>query len=99
VLVVGEIRRGVERLRRRDPEQAAILETWLALLLRTYSDRVLPITADIAEEWGRMNVPDPISPIDGLMAATAKVRRFTLVTRNTAHFARTGVPLLNPFEP
>jgi predicted nucleic acid-binding protein len=51
-----------------------------------------------AEEWGRMNVPDPISIIDGLMAATAKVRNMTFVTRNTADVARTGVRLLNPFD-
>lgn len=99
VLVVGEVRQGIERLRRRDPVQAAVYEAWLAGLHRDYADRILPITADIAEEWGRMNVPDPVATIDGLLAATAKARRLTLVTRNTADLVRTGVPLLNPFEP
>ncbi|MBI5547032.1 MAG: PIN domain-containing protein, partial [Deltaproteobacteria bacterium] len=63
-----------------------------------YADRLLPITAEIAEEWGRLNVPDPLPVIDGLMAATAKAHGLTLVTRNTVDVARTGVPLLNPFE-
>ncbi len=99
VLVVGEIRQGIERLRRRDPAQAAVYEAWLAGLHRDYASRILPITADIAEEWGRMNVPDPVATIDGLLAATAKARGLTLVTRNTADLVRTGVPLLNPFEP
>jgi predicted nucleic acid-binding protein len=45
-----------------------------------------------------MNVPDPISSRDGLMAATAKVRNMTFVTRNTSDVAMTGVRLLNPFE-
>jgi toxin FitB len=99
VLVVGEIRRGIEGLRRRDPAQAAVFESWLAGLRRHYADRILPITVEVAEEWGRMNVPDPIPAIDGLLAATAKVRGLTLVTRNTADFVCTGVPLLNPFEP
>ena len=45
-----------------------------------------------------MNVPDPISIVDGLMAATAKARNMTFVTRNTSDVARTGVRLLNPFD-
>ena len=98
VLVVGEIHRGIAQLRRRDPQQAAVYEAWLARLREDYADRILPITVDIAEEWGRMNVLDPVPVIDGLMAATAKVRGLTLVTRNTADLIRTGVPLLNPFE-
>ncbi len=97
VLVVGEIRQGIERLRRRDPAQAAVYEAWLAALRRDYADRILPVTADIAEAWGRLNVPDSVPVIDGLLAATAQVWAFTLVTRNTADLARTGVRLLNPF--
>ena len=99
VLVVGEIRQGIERLRRRDPAQAAVYEAWLAALRRDYADRILPVTADIAEAWGRLNLPDPVPVIDGLLAATAQVRDLTLVTRNSADLARTGVRLLNPFAP
>jgi predicted nucleic acid-binding protein len=99
VLVVGEIRRGVERLRRRDPAQAAVFETWLTILRQDFADRILPITTDIAGEWERLNVPDPVLVVDGLLAATAKAWGWTLVTRNTADLARTGVRLLNPFTP
>jgi predicted nucleic acid-binding protein len=98
VLVIGEIRQGIEGLRR-DPIQASHLESWLAGLRRSYADRILPIDLEAAEEWGRMNVPDPISTRDALMAATAKVRNMTFVTRNTADVARTGVRLLDPFVP
>ena len=98
VLVVGEIRQGIERLRRRHPTQAAVFEAWLVTLRRDYADH-LPIPAEIAEEWGRLNVPDPVPAIDGLLAATARVHRLTFVTRNTADVARTGVQLLNPFAP
>ena len=98
VLVIGEIRQGIEGLRRRDPLQASHLESWLAGLRRGYADRILPIDLAAAEEWGRMNVPDPISSRDGLMAATAKVRNMTFVTRNTTDVARTGMRLLNPFD-
>jgi predicted nucleic acid-binding protein len=99
VLVVGEIRQGIERLRRRDRSQAVVFETWLSALLSGYADRIIPVTAEVAEEWGRMNVPDPLPMIDGLMAATAKLRGWTFVTRNVADLARCGVRLLNPFEP
>jgi toxin FitB len=98
VLVVGEIRQGIEGLRRRDPVQADHLEVWLSGLRRHYGDRILPIDLEIAEEWGRMNAPDPISSRDGLMAATAKVRNMTFVTRNTSDVVRTGVRLLDPFD-
>jgi len=98
VLVICEIRQGIEGLRGRDPVQADHLEAWLSDLRRRYADRLLPIDLEIAEEWGRMNAPDPISSRDGLMAATAKVRNMTFVTRNTSDVARTGVRLLNPFD-
>jgi predicted nucleic acid-binding protein len=97
-LVVGEIRRGVERLKRRDPHQAEIYEAWLGTVLRDYAERVLPVDAETADEWGRMSVPDPVPVVDGLMAATAKVRGMTFVTRNTADLQRTGVRVLNPFS-
>jgi toxin FitB len=98
VLVVGEVRQGIERLRRRDPTQAGVFEAWLQTIHQEYADRILPITGEVAEEWGRMNVPDPLSVIDGLMAATAKVNRLTFATRNVANLAHTGTRLLNPFE-
>jgi len=97
VLVIGEIRQGIEGLRGRDPTQAGHLETWLSGLRHRYADRILPIDLETAEEWGRMNAPNPISSRDGLMAATAKVRGMTYVTRNTADVERTGVRVLNPF--
>lgn len=98
VLVVGEIRQGIEGLRRRDLIQAEHLERWLTELRRQYANRILYIDEEISEEWGRINVPDPISSRDGLMAATAKVRNMTFVTRNTTDVERSGARLLNPFS-
>src|SRR5215472_9038903 len=98
-LTIGEIRCGIERLRRKDPAQAAALEDWLARLRTTYVDRIVGVDARIAEDWGRLNVPDPVPVIDGLLAATARCRGWTLVTRNTTDLASCDVLLLNPFEP
>jgi predicted nucleic acid-binding protein len=60
VVTVGELRRGVELIRHRgDRRQATQLEKWLDQLLQDYQDRVLDITTDIAQLWGRLRVPHP----------------------------------------
>ena len=96
-LTIGEIRLGVERLRRKDRTQAERLEQWLYGLQATYEDHIVSVDADVADEWARLNVPDPLPTVDSLLAASAKARGWTLVTRNTADFARCGVRLLDPF--
>jgi predicted nucleic acid-binding protein len=96
VLVIGELRRGIESLRRRDVPSALALEHWLAGVTGGFADRILPADQAVAEQWGRFNVPDPVPTVDGLLAATAIVHGLTLVTRNTKHVVRTGVSLLDP---
>jgi toxin FitB len=98
VLTIGEIRRGTESVRRRDPDSAAALDRWLALLSEAHSERILPIDHAIAEEWGRMNVPNPLPVVDGLLAATARVLGLTLVTRNVADVEGANVEIFDPFE-
>ncbi len=98
VLTIGEIRRGVDNLRRRDPRSARALERWLRRLVIEHHERILPVDLTTAEEWGRLNVPDPIPVVDGFLAATAKIHGLTLATRNVKDVGRTGVPLVNPFE-
>ena len=98
-LTLGEIRLGIERLRRKDSAQADLLEQWLHGLRAIYQDHIISIEAGIAEEWGHLNVPDPLPVIDGLLAATARTRGLILVTRNVADLARSDVRVLNPFDP
>ena len=98
VVVSGELRQGVERLRLRDAVQAESLDRWLRALNDEYAERLLPVDSRIADLWGRLNAPDPISAVDGLLAATAIVHGLTFVTRNVRDVERTGVRLHNPFR-
>jgi toxin FitB len=98
VLTVGEVRRGIESVRRRDPDSAVALDSWLARLGEDHRDRILLVERAISEEWGRMSVPDPLPVIDGLLAATAKVKGLTFATRNVADVEGAGVELLDPFK-
>lgn len=99
VLVLGEIRKGVELARQRDPQKARALEAWLNDLVSDFGDRILPVDAAVAEEWGRMAAVRPVPAIDALLAATARTNGLTLVTRNAADVAGLDVEVLNPFEP
>jgi predicted nucleic acid-binding protein len=97
VVVLAEIRRGIELKRRGDRKQAEALDRWFAQMRTRLADRVVPVDEPIAETWAILGVPDPLPLIDGLLAATAKVRGLTLVTRNVADIARTGVKVFDPF--
>jgi toxin FitB len=98
VLVVGELRRGVELLRRRDNRAGKRLSDWLATVTSEYGDRIIPITTEVCERWALLNVPDPLPVIDGLLAATALERDLVFVTRNIVDVERTGVALVDPFD-
>ena len=99
VLVVGEIRKGIERARRTDPAQARALEKWLSTVKESYGERILPIDQMVAEEWGSMSTIRPLPTVDTLLAATAKIHRMTLATRNVADVTGLGADVMNPFEP
>jgi predicted nucleic acid-binding protein len=97
-VTVGEIRKGVESLRRRDGLAASALEAWLGQVVAAHSERILPVDEGVADRWGRLNVPDPVPVLDGLLAATAQVHGLTLVTRNRKDLERTGAACHNPFR-
>lgn len=97
VLVLGEIRKGIELVRPRDPAQAAALERWLDAVSRAFAERILPVDQAVADAWGRLNAPHPRPTIDSLLVATAQVHDLTLVTRNLADVDGAGIKLLKPF--
>jgi toxin FitB len=98
VLTIGEIRRGIESLRRRDLSAARALDSWVLRVVTEHDERILPVDLPIVEEWGRLGIPDPLPVVDGLLAATAKVHGLTLATRNVKDVSRTRIRLVNPFE-
>lgn len=97
VLVVGEVRRGIELIRRRDAVTAHGLDRWLRGLERRFEERILPVTVEICDRWGRIGLEQPLPPIDGLLAATALQHGLTLVTRNVTDAKRSGADVLDPF--
>ena len=97
-LVLGEIRKGVELARPRDPDKAAALERWLRQVETAFDGRVLGIDKAVSDQWGRMCAIRPIPVIGGLLAATAVINGLTLVTRNDRDIAGLGAVVLNPFQ-
>ena len=98
VLVLGEVRLGILRLRRRDAAAADHLAAWLPRLERAYGGRTLPVDAPVVEAWADLNLRRSLPVIDSLQAATARVHGLTFVTRNVADLEGVDVPLLNPFS-
>lgn len=99
VQTIGEIRCGVENIRKRgDREQANRLEAWLDMVVAEYSDRILGFDIDCAQVWGKLMSPSPQHPVDKQIAAIALIYDLTVVTRNTEDFESTGVRSLNPFS-
>jgi hypothetical protein len=98
VVVLGEIRRGIELLARRDKPQAEMLERWYASMREQLGTRVLPVDEPVMVMWSRISVPDPLPSYDGLIAATALVHNVTVATRNTADFRRVGVAAVDPWS-
>lgn len=96
--VVGELRRGVELIRHRGyKRQADQLEIWLNAVIDGYRECLLPLDEEAAQIWGKLRVPQLEHALDKQIAVTALLHDLTVVTRNKADFAPTGVRILNPF--
>ncbi len=99
-MTLMELEIGVLHMERRDVVQGAVLRAWLERrVLPEFSGRVLAVDEAVSRRCAWLHVPDSRSERDALIAATALVHGMTVVTRNTADFASTGVLMLNPWEP
>lgn len=98
VLVLGEIRQGIERIRQRDQAQAQALEKWLGWVSTEFAERMLPVDEKIADQWGRLGLRQPVPVLDSFLAATAITHGLALVSRDENGFRNTGVRVVNPFS-
>ncbi len=97
VLSLGEIRKGIELLRKKSPAQCPAFERWIATVEANYEGCIFTVSEAIADQWGRLQAKQTMPAIDSLLAATALVHNLTVVTRNTKDFKAAGVPVVNPF--
>jgi toxin FitB len=99
VQVVGELLSGIHGLRLRgDIRQARKLEAWFQLVVDEYAQQILSFDLECARTWGFLMGANDQHVVDRQIAAIALVYDLTVVTRNTGHFAGTGVRLFNPFR-
>ena len=99
VITIGDLRRGVEKIRHRgDGPQAELLNNWLATILFDYAEYLPEFDEVAAQVWGKLRVPHHEHVIDKQIAATALIHDLTVVTRNTDDFVSCGVKLVNPFS-
>lgn len=96
-ITIGEIRKGIYLKGKQDQVAAQILTKWLEYIIKNFSERILPISQDIASIWGEISARIGNSGIDNLIAATAIYHNLTVVTRNVRHFQETGALYLNPW--
>ena len=98
VLSLGEIRKGIELLRKKSPAQCVAFERWLTQLHADYFESIVTVSEEISERWGRLMALRTLPVVDGLIAATALVHGLTVVTRNAGDFKGTGAKVFNPFD-
>lgn len=98
VVTLGEIMKGITQKTRSDTVAAISLHRWLEQLRVDHARRILPISDEVALEWGRMAATRPRDMADTLIAATVAAHRKILVTRNVADFEDLGIPIIDPWN-
>ena len=103
VITLGELQKGIRKLP--DSERKVSLHTWLTQdLVPRFGRRVIPVDAEVALEWGALlgeaeQRGQPLPVVDCLIAATARIHKLAVVTRNVRDLERCGVQVINPWQP
>lgn len=96
-MTIGEVQRGIEITRTQDAAKAAEIEGWIEQIMVT--GQVLSLDAAVCREWARlMHGKSNTLAEDAFIAATARVHRLIVATRNVRDFKALGVNTINPFE-
>jgi predicted nucleic acid-binding protein len=95
-VTIGEIQAGIEVTRDQHEAKAAEIEHWLDLVATSFN--IVAMDAAAFRMWARlMHRASNTLYEDAMIAAIAKVHKYTLVTRNVVDFKHFGIPMLNPF--
>ncbi len=92
VITLGEIKKGILKLRKADQRRSQKLTAWLGKVEQRFTGRILPLDAAALHVWAQIAahtelVGQPLPVMDGLLMATAQCHGLTVVTRNVQDFA------------
>ena len=92
VITLGEIEKGILKLRKTDPRRSQKLTAWLGKVEQRFAGRILPLDAAALHVWAQIPAyaelaGQPMPVMDGLLMATAQCHGLTVVTRNVQDFA------------
>jgi len=100
---IAEIKKGIYKIKRSQPERALKLQSWLNTLELSFSQRILPINYDVLEHWAQLSASmerqgHTLAVMDSLIGATAHHYDLTIATRNVNDFNALPLKIINPFE-
>ncbi len=92
VITLGEIEKGILKLRASNPRRSQKLTAWLGKVEQRFAGRILSLDAAVLHVWAQIAAHSelagqPMPLIDGLLMATAQCHGLTVVTRNVQDFA------------
>lgn len=91
VISLGEIEKGILKLRASDPRRSQKLTAWLGKVEQRFAGRILPLDTVALHVWAQIAATaelagQPLPVMDGLIMATAQCHGLTVVTRNVQDF-------------